>query len=60
MFQIMPLLACPYTHVCHMSMNKYGFYITNMLHTAIVLNRNTDPTFLYISTKIQPTATDTS
>ena len=31
-----------------------------MSHTAIMLNEHTDPTYLSISTKIEPTATATS
>ena len=39
-----------------MSLNKYGFSIANMTHTAMIINKHVDPTFL-ISTNMQPPAT---
>ena len=38
-----------------MWLNKYGYYIVNMTHTGIMLNKHIDPTFLHIYQK-QPTA----
>ena len=49
-FQIMSLLTLLY---------KYGCHITHSNQTAITLNGHIDPTYLSISTKIQPTATAT-
>ena len=36
--QFMPLLACYYKHVWHMSLNKYSCHIANITYTAIMLN----------------------
>ena len=43
-----------------MSLNKYGCYIANMNHWAIILYRHIDPTFVYISIKMQPTSLHTA
>ena len=40
--------------------HKYGCYIANMSHTTIMLNSHIDPTYLPMSTKIQPTTAATS
>ena len=53
----MPQLTSHWTYIWHMSLNKYGCYIINITHTAIMLNGHIDPTFLPISTKIQPCCT---
>ena len=42
------------------SLNKYGCYIANMIHKAIILNGHIHPTVLYIYGKIQPTPPDIS
>ena len=43
-----------------MSLIKYACYIANIIHTTIMLNEHTNPAFLCIYTKIQPTVTNTS
>ena len=43
-----------------MSLNKYCYNITNVTHIAIMLNEHDNPTFVYISTKMKPRASDTS
>ena len=54
-FQITSILLSHCTLIEHMSLNKYGYHIANMSHTAIMLNGNIDPTFLHICAKTQPT-----
>ena len=47
-----------YTYL--VSVNKYHCHITNMIHTAIMLDEHIDPTYLHISAKTQPTYISTS
>ena len=42
-----------------MSLNKYVCHIVNMTYTTHMLNKQTDPTYLHIFSKIQPNATVT-
>ena len=57
---IMSPSACLCIHIWHTSLDKYGWHIANMTHTAIMRNEDSDLTFLSIPTKIQPTATPIS
>ena len=47
-------------HIFDMSLNKYGFHIVKMTHTAIMLNGYMDPTFLHKCVKTQPTIITTT
>ena len=43
-------------NIYDMSLNIYGCHIANIIHTAIMIYRHIDPTFLHICTRTQPTA----
>ena len=46
---------CHCTHVWHVSLNQYGYHITNMSYTAIMLNGHMDPTIVHRCAKTQQT-----
>ena len=46
---------CHCTHVWHVSLNQYGYHITNMSYTAIMLNGHMDPTIVHRCAKTKQT-----